>query len=1226
MARHTKTLKDKLLWLSQMIQSKHPRQHSPRLRWRRRIAASVMLIFLISVVSFTWYQLDNTQIRNLTIKIVEDLTGGEAEIEEISFNLLNQTRIKGLKLYLPQQQHTEDNLVFQANDVILQHDPSGLLKKQYRLTKIIAEQATLNIRYDSQSNTTNLQQLNFIDKNKTDRKSAPIIIIRNARVQYWQIQDGLATSPGHQNISGTVKPDPANQNCYSFNMHSASDGLLQGLELFGSYDKAAGQVQAELKMDISKIDCDQLPLSLQRWHQMYIAATPQGQLTVNSLYQRDKNIELTIKLADASYNLAAFDDQLNFPLENVNADIAIKNQIIHIKNIISDFGNNTKLSINGQINGLNKDSGFDLNIATENFAIPANQWDSQQGQILLNKDDDNALKRTLNSFLAMIPVKSRQEIISYNPSGKADVNLKITRQDQKETQSKIQSSGTITIYDMAFSYDKLPYPLEKAQGKIVFGNNKMHIGPISTVRVMPGGQKEVSAVLESDMSFGPQPSWSMTTTFMNLPTDKVLYDSLDPNLQNTWDNISPQGILSGVYKFSKITDKNNNFTKDFLLTLDFTDFKATLKDFPLPLTNMTGQFISHNDSLKLDNIIARAAGGQLKINAHVNQMESAMPDMYCQIDFKNVYFDKALADQLQNGIDKLQNQTGLETRLDGQAILKSIYDKDYRSDKSQNNAFAIIQKNMDLAVELNLADGKANLPAYPYPLSDIKGHCLFHNGEINIKEISAANGPSKININGNINGQGQLNMTLEADRLSLDENVTKLVHLDDQCSLAGKAKVTVKINSNASEQSLNYNAVIEPLQCALTLKKYDYTFGNIQGTATINNEQFDIANLNSFTDQGNISVKGKIKRNKQTKDPTADLQITTRNFRINDKLLDSVSTIEKLAIFKQELRPNGSIDCDLKLTKNDLPENNSLWKVQGQVHLNNMTLPEPASVDNLNCTLNDIDAVYNTASASTSFDAKMSETRLLLFDKPFNQLNSSLHFDNKTYFFNINNIDGQFCDGKIAGDIIAKFDDQKTYELDIRFLKCDIPTLMNAGKPLDQHLKNLKGRFEGKLKLSKSFIYKPEDFARGYCTLMIDKAELGQLPIIAELLNFVNLKLPKKGAFNDAEITGYIIDNKTILEKITLGGTAISLDGDGYIENWPFALINEKYEKLEDKIDLTFVIKPIELFEPIPVLTSFYKAIRQEMVRVYVKGNISKPQISSSAFPSILEALGGPQK
>jgi hypothetical protein len=248
-------------------------------------------------------------------------------------------------------------------------------------------------------------------------------------------------------------------------------------------------------------------------------------------------------------------------------------------------------------------------------------------------------------------------------------------------------------------------------------------------------------------------------------------------------------------------------------------------------------------------------------------------------------------------------------------------------------------------------------------------------------------------------------------------------------------------------------------------------------------------------------------------------------------------------------------------------------------------------------------------------------------DHPLADTTCTIDYNSEQKKLIFDRIGGDFCDGRLAGRLAINIDPNLPgYKLTMQFLDGDLAKLsVRSRKPQKKH--RVKGNFSGFFNLSQS---QETADRRGHFNFIATEAEFGELPFIAQLLHIINLKLPGRGAFNEAEIMGDIFGDRIILGPVHLRGSAVSLTGAGFMQG-PFFAHGQDHVTGESTVTQTslgtcplemvlFVDAPRYLPE-IPVLSSFYQAIRGELMQVRVSGSFDNPQVESVAFPTLGDAL-----
>ncbi|MCK5270908.1 MAG: hypothetical protein KAJ46_08990, partial [Sedimentisphaerales bacterium] len=418
------------VWLSHAV-SRRPRRWSVRLNWRRRIGAAILLLLLLTLGVLAWYNLSDKRIREHAISAVERFTGGDVELDEANLVVLRQIRIKGMRIYLPGRERTSENLVFTAEDVILEHRPSSLIQGRLRIKHIIADGARLNVWYDLDQRITNLQLLSFL-KPRLSTSDRPVITVRRGVIEYCEIKDGESTGRAVQEISGRLCPGRNDKNIYEFNFNSYSHGVLRETSIVGTFDCKTGRLVTDGKFMLGAIDTTNLPQRLRYLRKLYEVVQPVGELNTKSIFDPHSGHSLSLILKDGKCKLPMGRDKYLLPIENVSANITCDQEGIIVEELSGRFGDYCDLRLRGAIEGYESDSRFDFNFEVPGLEIQRDQWQhiadsSAEANISNNAtataitteptrpEGDNAveittLRKSLNVLYEVLPESGRKII------------------------------------------------------------------------------------------------------------------------------------------------------------------------------------------------------------------------------------------------------------------------------------------------------------------------------------------------------------------------------------------------------------------------------------------------------------------------------------------------------------------------------------------------------------------------------------------------------------------------------------------------------------------------------------------------------------------------------------------------------------------------------------------------------------------------------------------------
>ncbi|MCK5272589.1 MAG: hypothetical protein KAJ52_08420, partial [Sedimentisphaerales bacterium] len=401
------------VWLSH-AGSHRPRRWSVRLDWRRRIGAAVLLLLLLTLCVLVWYNLSDKRIREHTISAIERFTGGDVELDEANLVVLRQIRVRGMRIYLPGRERISENLVFTAEDVILEHRPSSLIQGRLRIKHIIADGARLNVWYDLDQRITNLQLLSFL-KPHLSTSDRPMITVRRGVIEYCEIKDGESTGRAVQEISGQLCPSRRDKNIYEFNFNSYSHGVLRETSIVGTFDRKTRCLVTDGKFMLGAIDTTNLPQRLKYLRKLYELVQPVGELNTRSIFDPHSGHSLTLALKDGKCKLPIGRDKYLLPLKNVNANVTCDQEGIIVEELSGRFGDYCDLRLKGTIKGYESNSRFDFNFEAPGLNIQQNQWrhiaDRLANTNTLNNTMEIAtLHEALNVLYEVLPESGRKII------------------------------------------------------------------------------------------------------------------------------------------------------------------------------------------------------------------------------------------------------------------------------------------------------------------------------------------------------------------------------------------------------------------------------------------------------------------------------------------------------------------------------------------------------------------------------------------------------------------------------------------------------------------------------------------------------------------------------------------------------------------------------------------------------------------------------------------------
>ncbi|MFC1782120.1 hypothetical protein ACFL02_00875, partial [Planctomycetota bacterium] len=1136
------------------------------------------------------------------IKALEQLTGGEVELEEASLDILQEIRIKGLRIFLPDRDHTPDNLVFAAQDVIIRHHPWSILQRQLRLKEIVAYGPKLQIWHDRTNKETNLLLLEPL-KETQNISERPKVVLRQGTIEYFEMENGQSTVRARQNIQGQIYPDPQEKkDVYLFEFSNDKMGVLQKLE--GSYDLQNKRLYTKGNFLMELKDFVQQPGRVADWQRLYEISQPSGQVHTETRYDPNTGHHIRLVLENGSLRLPV--PGVELPLHEVTGEILCTNQSIIIDNIEGYYEDYCRFHINGVIEGYSRDAPFNIQIKTEGLIIPPDQWTAVD-EAMIEADPNellDLLKPPLGSLLGLLSPNIRRTVRRFSPTGEFDLELQI-RNSSPEKGRRYAYEGVLICHNAVGSDAGFPYQVEGIHGEIALAWDQVKIGPLKSQM----GELDVQVEGQWSKKEGEESEFEITVGAQNLTLDKKLYAALRPSHQQWWRQFQPGGIVNSVYKRKRQGSKVTQETLD----VKILEANACYQAFPIPLSQMAGEAHWADDQVVFDITEAQAAMGQLSIAGTVTNPRSPEPALEGKVKFDQIQLDENFSSSLPEQPRRFFEKVTLTGRAAGQANFQGALRKNHESSLGADPNIVEPRIKLDFQLSGEVKEGRLLYKEFPYELQEVEAKVELSNKELSIKNLQGRNENSQISLVGVMQSADEYRLHIEGKPLQLDVSLReafgeKELWFWDKLNPSGSARVTMDLERQAVNEAQterafvsSYRAVIEPLSSRVELSNFAYPFNDITGTIIAEPNLITIDPLDPLTSiegSSRVSLTGTIRRVVSEQD--YDLYLEAEAIELDEKLREALP--KSVGAVWNRFEPGGSVGFNLHIVR----AQGGPWNLGGRTRLKGGNLDQPALTDEIDAQFEG-QAEYDSLSKSLGFSGRLEGQTLQIKKRPLTNLSGLVRYDGKLKELLISDISSGFCRGRMAGEVKVSFgDDPSGYELKLRFNDVDLAEYMKFESAEPEQDRQLKGRCDGRF-----YVIKPgaSSRQRGRFSFVVREAVLGELPIWAQLLHVPSLSLPREGAFNEAILTGDVAAERYIFDSIYLRGSAVALDGAGIMTG------------ADHNLDLVFGIESPHKLPRVPLLTSLFKAVRRGFAQVRVTGSFEKPKVEPIAFPTLEEAL-----
>ena len=1171
----------------QLARSHNPRRHSPERRFRKRFTAGIALAIIVILVGLTTYHLADKRFNRHLTRALHGITGGEVDIGQAEINLLSDIRIRNINVYLPGMPHEPQYLVFSSDDILLEYNPWSIFSRELEVDRIVAIRAILNLSYNKDDKNWNITKLK-LKKGDGKRKSFPKVFIRESYIQYRESFKDYLSPPLKQEFSGTVVRN-TESNIISFDFNSNDTTSLPDCVISGSYNPDTLELVSKLKFDMEQFASDNLPPNLYQFRLLYDAINPRGELVLKSVYSPSQGNTLTVRLNQASAGINWMGTGAILPLNNVSGEIIVTADETIINSVKVGYTDASFL-LTGSVKGYSGDSDIDLRIVSSDMNLPADQWDNfdimesnifDAGPIYNYSRDavsSGSFKSVLRMLVCAMPKKDKKILWETIPTGRIDIDASFERADGRNN-----VSGDIQLVNTSARHIRFPYHLDGVHGPIHFGNGHISFGPIFCSK---DGQ-HVTVNGKADKNENNKWVIDVGVDVKNITVNEDLYYAFNTLQREVFDLFKPSGNADAFYQIHVVQGQPPRDSID----LNLKDCSGAFKFFPVPASGCFGKVHWEREKTTFTIDQAKIAGGSLQAKGFIATPLEGDSVIDCQIDFEDTKLDNTVAGQLPTLIKNIYDKVKPLGNVSGTAKIRKVFDGHI----SKTPIGSIKVETIEHDINLHLSEASILLEQFPRKMEHVEAKVSVKDFGLDIigfdGDVIWPEGVSSVKASGFVD-KNKYSLNLSCLQLPFDYEIRELV-TDNFPDVIEKYNPTgifdLKLNAAMEQdQKRNFSAAISPHDMQAVFM--DYEIKNLNGEIVVCPDLIVLNNL-SIADNS-ILLDGSFVDNPDRK--TIDLKISANDVPVDDNLKNAFGEI--VPLLSDEIGLAGLLSCDASLSLDTAdPANDMKWYVNGVGSISNGKILLPLETTGINSAF-DFSLAFDQVNDNLQLDAIANDTFASILKRPLKKTNAKIRYNSKEHMLNVDIINSEFCGGKLGGRIAANTArSDKSAKIELTMKDCDLRDIVLAKKD-----KDIKGIVKGYMNL----FYSPESKI-GNFEFDISEGTLGRLPLIAGILNIINLSLPHEGAFKNAAIVGDIVNEKTLFTQMDFQGSAVSINGKGQMAG-PFG----RNEQDNGILDVTFLIEAPQFIKPIPVLGSLFNAVRSGFIHVRATGKYDKPVIT----------------
>ena len=1261
-----------------------------------------LFAFLCALIGGYLYVTDPRRVKELAETELAKLIGVPITVGQAKLSLFEGLTLQYVNVYVDRS-GADDSLLFSANQFFVDYDAKALVAGKLRLTQIVAIDPTVQLIEDLDTGKWNYQRMRrplppppTPGVKPGPMPALPQVILRNAQIEYAETLGGQPVSAGTMVIEGQLAPSSDGQR-YTFELQSrggsaaSSQAGTIGPTVTGTLRRDTGEVLASLRdfkfgQDVRSM----LPAEVRAWWDRHNlagavdvpvlsytparggsesidgsgdAAAGEAQFRVQTLF---RNVNLTVspeewmsrdEITVHTWATEAFDvmravgmngtgviDRIAgliapspIRLDEVHGTFEFTQDGIALKDVKGRLEEN-HFTIDGRIDGYSPMSQARIRLASAEARIPAQP-----------------------KYITSMPRPVRELYDHLRPQGICALQVELQR---PSFGSRLEFEGVVDILDGNFVFDRFPYPVRGATGKVVFGYDERT--GYETVRLVDlrgrgveGGPNE-DVVIHLNGLIGPLTS--DVGVFITVAADGVRDE---PTLRAAF----PEEVRRALANMD--ADGNGEFPKFFgsfecrvnrpigprspwLIETDveLKDASGKFVSFPYFLEHVKGlvkvregyveivnaHTTKGDATLAIDGRVtwrAGAGGRPLEPGEVANKVTPARPDL--RITARNVPIDKDLLAALPEDRRAWLQKVGLTGTLDidGRVWWPSAREREAVAPSSS-------QSELTHAFELALRNGTIWPAEGTFAISDLNGNLRLLPDRLTVSQMSARRSGAELAGRGEINwpeNRPSIFVSGTASRLELDRDLYRIlptaaqavwdavnpqgtvdVDISYRGAVGGRndaAATTQPADSEAAEPATapssplkNLELILSPVKLAATVKAIPYRLDDLTGTVRLKDGRVSLDGVTGRHGEGIVRVSGS-----GAADRTDwDLRLSAEKIKVDDEFRHALPS--GLQTVVQGLKANGVIEFDFpKLKIRQTPPAERVAAARATPASTTAPDSTPLDVDfavrlGLRDGTMDVGVPMARVDGRLALEGTVRSSRLAeltgSIDLPSLSMADRPARDLHAEFFKPADRQGLHIGnitGRVAGGKVDG-DVNLTFpdEGASRYVMNLVLRDADVRQLSGEMTQDLSGRLSASLDLQGE--WSDTRTRRGRGDVSVSGKEMYKIPLILGLLQITNLSLPITSPFNQGHAR-YMVDGQTLtVEALELRSRDMVMSGSGQLD----------FER--KKVAMTFTTDNPN-WPKLPIVGDILHTAKNELLQIHIKGTLQDPKVSASAANTV---------
>lgn len=809
----------------------------------------------------------------------------------------------------------------------------------------------------------------------------------------------------------------------------------------------------------------------------------------------------------------------------------------------------------------------------------------------------------------------------YRPTGTVgSISLRAAGNLERLQDSEV--IGTLVCKDISICGVHFPYQIDHLAGELEFTQSGM------VMRRLEGKHGPVDVQIEGwTRGSGAERQYQYKITSDNMILDETLYAALRPEQKVLWDLFRPTGTIGVDYRLTRTSP----FDARMYVSVELKGVAAGFRDFPYPLTDLTGGLYFDRDSISATNIRSVSGGRQIRLSARVSGRAAGEPIYHISIDANDIPLDATLEKALPERYRELYAQLEADGTANVQASVFSTGDE---SSVRDTGFFAAVA----------FQGNSLRLDQFPVALSDVTAEIAVTPDSLSIKRIDGLYGQSRVTVTGamRMGGDrktGQYHARVTAREVPVDEATIGLLPkpLAEQVAAfrpEGNVDLTLELRKIEEDESPRYTAHVDCLGVRVNHERLPYPLRDLRGTISLTGNDLVVENVTASPlggepgaegDDAEAPASGTLRIDGSAVLASGGLAegaftLTAQDLLFTEELGQALP--KSLADLYRELAPRGPFDLDVPaLAISRAGPEETVVEFEGRTSLKTCAVQVAGAPMELSGTVS-TEGSYSTRQGLTRGRTSLAADQLTVKGKTVTDLTLDAVYDPNARTWSAEHFLGDFYGGRVLGSLEVGGGEEGAARYLVRtsLNRVDLQQFLQPGTTGVRGQERLSpSGSRGRMNASLTVGGRIGDGAsrRGVCQVDIMNMQVGRVSSLGQLVSVLSLGEPSDYTFERMLIDSYIKQDVLLIRKLDLSGRNAAFTGSGTM----------MLRTGDLNLMLTSRGQRVAAEEP-SVLRSLTEGLSGAVVRIEVTGTIDDPRVETKKLPIIedsLRILGTPE-